>query len=145
MFRRKEVEKITEIPARRIQFYSESGLLHLAETSPGRGRERRYTKENILELLIIKELAKYRVELAEIKRIMIELPGKLWPDFFKVDSGKKRHTERFITIFDDGRVSYGAVNRRYQTTFDKSTGAGKEDFVSVLIVNVSKLAEQIQC
>ena len=144
MYRRKEVEQITGIPARRIQFYSDSGLLHLVEASPGRGRERKYSRDNVLEFLIIKELSKYRIELSEIKRIMIELPGELWPDFFSLDSVCKPHSARFITIFDDQRVSYGSVNRQYGTVFKKVDGSLDEDYSSVLVINVSKLADQIR-
>ncbi len=69
MLRRKQVEKITGIPARRIQFYTDSGLLKLAEQTPGKGNERKYHRTDILALLIIAELSKYGMSLAKIKEI----------------------------------------------------------------------------
>lgn len=141
MYRRKEVERITEIPARRIQFYSDSGLLHLDELSPGRGRERKYSLDNVLELLVIKELSKYRIELSEIKRIMIELPDKMWPDFFSVDHVRGPHYVRVIKIFDDGRVHYGGFDKQHATPLQ---APHQDDYSSVLIIIVSKLAEQIK-
>ena len=69
-YSRKKAEKIVAIPARRIQFYSDSGLLSLDVQTPGRGRERAYSIQNLLELMIIKELANQKIELSRIKKIL---------------------------------------------------------------------------
>jgi len=69
-YSRKKAEKIVAIPARRIQFYSDSGLLSLDVQTPGRGRERVYSIQNLLELMIIKELANQKIELSRIKKIL---------------------------------------------------------------------------
>ena len=69
-YSRKKAEKIVAIPARRIQFYSDSGLLSLDVQTPGRGRELVYSIQNLLELMIIKELANQKIELSRIKKIL---------------------------------------------------------------------------
>ncbi|NQV01842.1 MAG: MerR family transcriptional regulator [Bacteroidia bacterium] len=139
-FRRKEAEEITGIPARRIQFYSDNGLLHLAQASPGRGRERKYTKQNLLELLVIKELAKRKIELSEIKRIMVVLPGKGWPNFFDIRKFEREDPPGYqINIYDNGMVSYlGSKNA------DQHREKPYSDFTTLLIIRVNKLADLIK-
>ena len=73
MYRRKEVEAITTIPARRIQFYTESGLLSMDEENPGKGRERLYSRKNMVELFLIRAMSDARIELARIKQVMTEI------------------------------------------------------------------------
>ena len=73
MYRRKEVEAITEIPARRVQFYTESGLLSMIEGNPGKGRERLYSTKNIVELLLIGVMRNVGLELSRIKTVMSKI------------------------------------------------------------------------
>lgn len=67
---RKEVSAMLDIPARRVQFYTEQGLLSgfLAET--GQGNERRYSRRNVLEFAIVKTLSDTGLALANIKWFM---------------------------------------------------------------------------
>jgi len=67
------VEAITAIPARRIQFYTESGLLSMDEENPGKGRERLYSRKNMVELFLIRAMSDARIELARIKQVMTEI------------------------------------------------------------------------
>jgi DNA-binding transcriptional MerR regulator len=73
-FTRKELEEILGIPARRIQFYTDEELLVPEVENPkGRGTTRRYSKFNLLELLIVRELSNSGVQLVKLKEIL----GKL--------------------------------------------------------------------
>jgi DNA-binding transcriptional MerR regulator len=147
MYRRKEVEEITGIPARRIQFYSDNGLLNLAEASPGRGRERKYTKTNLLELLVVKELAKRKIELSEIKRIMITLLRETWPDFLDMERYEKYDREvpigHYIEVADTGKVRIGSYSGALSLEQLGRLTTEIEDYSSVLIINVNKLAAMI--
>lgn len=141
MYRRKEVEQITGIPARRIQFYSENGLLHLAEINTGRGRERLYTKENILELLIIGELSKYKIGLSEIKRILVNaISGHVLSSVLN-DSGTY-----FIYIFDGKNIFFGNGGDSTESAFSIPVAWGSTiaDSTSTFFINISKLAKSIK-
>ena len=74
-YTRKQVEEFTGIPARRIQFYTDNNLVSLENPNPGRGRERQYSKKDILQLLMVAELAKHKMELSQIKKLLVERPG----------------------------------------------------------------------
>lgn len=69
-YRRKQIEEITRIPARRIQFYTDQGLLPDVEKETGRGIERRYSEQDFNTLLIIREMADAGISLAQIKRFL---------------------------------------------------------------------------
>ena len=72
-FTRKELEEILGIPARRIQFYTDEELLVPEVDNPkGRGTTRRYSKFNLLELLIVRELSDSGVQLAKLKEILLK-------------------------------------------------------------------------
>ena len=103
---RKEVEELTGVPARRIQFYTENGVLSVNELRTGRGRERKYSRENILEILVIKELAKMRVEFAEIRRIVNKLAKKHAPRFFDIERVANSVGKWCIFIYADGTVVF---------------------------------------
>ena len=136
-FIRKEVEKITGVPARRIQFYTENGALSVDKLHTGRGRERKYSGENILELLVINELAKRKVEFAESKRIVREVVRKYAPSFFDIDKLARSKGGHYIYIYEDGTV---VLEKQ------KSTQVIRVDMrnqLSVLVLNVSALAGQV--
>ncbi len=68
---RKEVSECTKIPARTIQYYTDRGLL-IPDVAPtkGRGTTRRYSRKNMFELLVIKELVRHGIKLERVKWIM---------------------------------------------------------------------------
>ncbi|MBW1779020.1 MAG: MerR family transcriptional regulator [Deltaproteobacteria bacterium] len=100
----KQVEKITGIPTRRIQFYVENGLVSVEAKYPGRGVKRLYSKDNILELLVIKELANCGIELNLIRLILAECRKKN-PEMLKVQTYEVKHPPEFyIEIFDGGSL-----------------------------------------
>jgi DNA-binding transcriptional MerR regulator len=72
-YNRKRIEEITGIPARRIQFYTESGLVSMSEGNLGKGRTRLYSKKNIVELLVVRAMSRTRIELRMIKDVMFLL------------------------------------------------------------------------
>lgn len=84
-FTRKELEEILGIPARRIQFYTDEELLVPEVDNPkGRGTTRKYSRFNLLELLIVRELSDSGVQLVKLKEILGKLRehvrggSKLW-------------------------------------------------------------------
>lgn len=72
MYRRKQVEEMTGLPARRIHFYTDQGLLPAVEKSTGRGIERKYSKDDVFRLAIIREMAELGLALQAIKTFLME-------------------------------------------------------------------------
>ena len=70
-FTKKQVSESLGISLRTVQYYTDEGLLIPEIANPsGRGTSRKYSKKNLAEFLIIKELAKYGLSLWQIKGIM---------------------------------------------------------------------------
>ena len=72
-YTRKEISKIVEIPDRRIEFYTNQGVLSAGFWKIGRGIARQYSQQNILELFIIKKLNLNGIALATSKMILHKL------------------------------------------------------------------------
>jgi DNA-binding transcriptional MerR regulator len=70
-FTKKQVAEAIGISLRTVQFYTDDGLLIPEIANPsGRGTSRKYSRKNLVEFLIIKELAQYGLSLGKIKAIM---------------------------------------------------------------------------
>jgi len=69
---RKTLSKLSGVPSGRIRFYTDRGLINIDVVNTGRGKERSYNRNNLIELLIIKELSQYGVSLKKIKFILAE-------------------------------------------------------------------------
>ena len=86
-FNRTECSLITGIPARRILFYAEQhGLLNVKKPG-GHGNARKYSRKDIAELLLIKELAARGVTVSEMCEIVQHLRENKseWWDSSKLD------------------------------------------------------------
>jgi DNA-binding transcriptional MerR regulator len=72
-FTKKQAAEALGISPRTIQFYTDQGLLIPEVANPsGRGTTRKYSRKNLVELLIIRELANYGLSLDKIKSIMTQ-------------------------------------------------------------------------
>jgi DNA-binding transcriptional MerR regulator len=70
-FTKKEVAEVLEISAGTVEFYTDERLLIPEIANPsGRGKTRKYSRKNLLEILLIRQLASYGLSLAIIKSIM---------------------------------------------------------------------------
>lgn len=67
---RKQVSIVTNIPERRVLFYTEQGMLKDFAKSTGRGFARDYSQEDVLLLNIINRLSKIGFSLNKIKEIV---------------------------------------------------------------------------
>ncbi len=70
-FTKKQASEITGLPMRGIQYYTER-MLVIPEVDPGegKGQNRRYSKKNLVEFGVIKELTEYSMAFSQIKRVM---------------------------------------------------------------------------
>lgn len=66
-FTKKQVSEIIDLSPRLIQYYTERGVVHPdVDEGAGRGNVRRYSKANLLQFSIIKELVNYHVAFRKI-------------------------------------------------------------------------------
>ena len=71
---KKQVAAATGLSPRTIQFYTETGLVTPGiEDAKGKGGNRKYSRMNVAEFLVIKELAERGVHLTIIKQIIHHL------------------------------------------------------------------------
>jgi DNA-binding transcriptional MerR regulator len=69
-FTKKQASEALNMPAGTIEFYTDEGLVIPAVANPsGRGKTRRYSRKNLLEILLIKHLT-FNYPLAIVKKIM---------------------------------------------------------------------------
>ncbi len=89
VFTRKRAAKITNIPTRRIQFYTEQGIMSDVKTKVGKGFARIYSQKNLFELFLIKELHLLGINFATIFEILIRTMdlASTWADDSGVEKG----------------------------------------------------------
>jgi len=67
-YTKKQIFEITGLPLRLVQFYTEEGLILPEEgTGTRRGDKRKYSKQSLIEFLLIKELQEYGIVLSKMK------------------------------------------------------------------------------
>lgn len=70
-FTRKKVSELLGISGSSIQMYTDRGIITPKISNPsGRGTIRKYSDENLVELLLIKELQKFGIPLKKIEKII---------------------------------------------------------------------------
>ena len=111
MYRRKEVESLIGIPARRIQFYTENGLVPDVHKETGRGNERKYSRDDVFRLAVIQEMSDLGLGLATIKIFLrsddsIQKYGE--PKTLSYDRFKNGCTDCFIfeRVIRGGELTY---------------------------------------
>ena len=105
---RTEFAKSTGTPDRKILFYTENGLFPDINRYVGRGAARQYTKTEIIDLAIIKELKKFDIPLNKIKEIIDYIHSSpdakpftfVWcpDDGFRIEKESKSKSELKIKI-----------------------------------------------
>ena len=86
-YTRKDIAEITGLSPRLVQFYTEEAVVTPElDLGKGRGHQRRYSLENVLQFLVIKELSDYGVNLKMIMCVIESLRKKLEEDFKRLKS-----------------------------------------------------------
>jgi DNA-binding transcriptional MerR regulator len=138
-YTRKEVEQITGMPGRRIQFYTDNAVvIPQIEDPKGRGGTRRYSTENVFDILVINELSKYGVPLGKVKEIMSYLQ-----DNPHIDEAGVPHEPGpfYLMIYGGGAEGFklSQVTQKYRLYLE---GIMK-GFSSVVVIDLSSLAKQV--
>ncbi len=75
LFTKSQAAKLIDLTPRSVHFYTDEGLV-IPEINPkGKGTNRKYSRLNLYELLLIKELARNNVSIKDIRTVMNRLRG----------------------------------------------------------------------
>lgn len=101
IYYKSKVVEITKIEPRRIQFYTEKlGIEPDIARPKKRGSNRKYSRENIIEFLLVDEFRKYNLSLAVIGKILkfVREEGKGRKQSWWVDQVGKKQTKKVTDI-----------------------------------------------
>src|ERR1051326_225386 len=102
----REVASMTGLTARQLQWWDSRRLFasHIAPKKTARGgyTERRYTPVDLLELLVLAELRRQGVSVAQLRRLLDTLRGQFGVRLFETIGGGGP-----LTLMTDGRGVYG--------------------------------------
>lgn len=98
-FIKKEVAGILDLTPRTVHFYTDEGLVVPVENPTGRGKTRRYSFANVVQLAIVRELAANGFDLKTIYQILSFRRGGVIP----------AHGGDEILIVYDGHTESGKV------------------------------------
>jgi DNA-binding transcriptional MerR regulator len=102
----REVAAMTGLTARQLQWWDEKRLFasHIAPKKTARGgyTERRYTPVDLLELLVLAELLRQGLSVAQLRRLLETLRERFHVRLFETIGGGGP-----LTLLTDGRDVYG--------------------------------------
>ena len=102
----REVADLTGLTARQLQWWDDKRLFasHIAPKKTARGgyTERRYTPVDLLELLVLAELRRQGVSVAQLRRLLETLRVRFGVRLFETIGGGGP-----LTLLTDGRDVYG--------------------------------------
>ena len=102
----REVADLTGLTARQLQWWDDKRLFaaHIAPKRTARGgyTERRYTPVDLLELLVLAELRRQGVSVAQLRRLLETLRAQFGLRLFETIGGGGP-----LTLLTDGRDVYG--------------------------------------
>src|SRR4051812_39165939 len=105
----REVAAMTGLTARQLQWWDAKRLFasHIASRKTARGgyTERRYTPVDLLELLVLADLRRQGVSVAELRRLLDTLRTQFRVRLFETIGGGGP-----LTLFTDGRDIYGRTS-----------------------------------
>jgi DNA-binding transcriptional MerR regulator len=106
----REVAAMTGLSARQLQWWDEHGLFasHIAPKKTARGgyTERRYSPVELLELLVLAELRRQGLSVAELRRLLQTLRERFGVRLFETIGGGGP-----LTLMTDGHDVYGRTAR----------------------------------
>jgi len=79
-FTSKQIQKLAGVSHMQVSRWTELGIIEPFEDARGRGRVRRFSKENLVEAMICKQLASLHMETSVIWEVLNWLRAKLYPD-----------------------------------------------------------------
>jgi len=106
----REVADLTGLTARQLQWWDDKRLFaaHIAPKRTARGgyTERRYTPVDLLELLVLAELRRQGLSVADLRRLLETLRDRFGVRLFETIGGGGP-----VTLLTDGHEVYGRTDR----------------------------------
>jgi DNA-binding transcriptional MerR regulator len=139
-FTKKQVAEAIGISLRTIQFYTDEGLLIPEIANPsGRGTSRKYSRKNLVEFLIIKELAKYGLSLGKIKAIMEKARSSKVANLWDPDGKWAAKNKR------DRLIIYGLGSEELKIRMEDGDRIllTMDDYRAALVINIEDILIQI--
>ena len=121
-----------------LAIIADLGLLSDTELFPGRGRDRFYSKMNLVEILIVEELAEYGIPTGKIKSIL-KYCG-LTNDIFEIED----LPGMFIRVDKDGGYSIPWQRDPNTMKTDETIVIDMTGKPSVIIINTKMLIERVK-
>ncbi|MFC1798354.1 MerR family transcriptional regulator [Thermodesulfobacteriota bacterium] len=162
-FIKSEVAEITGLRPSLVQYYSDQKVIEPEENPSGRGTRRRYSKRNILEILIAKRFVEKGFSLEEAKTVidwlkrtsdssvyinLTELPKNLaklksiQKKFWDIDNWDNKYSVFILVEKKEKPISFNMqiINRG---TTSKIEHKISDDTIFLTLVNVTDLIEKI--
>jgi DNA-binding transcriptional MerR regulator len=140
-FLRKDIAPILGVSGRTIQVYTDREIVVPQGPISGKGTKRRYSKQDVFELLLIQKLLRHGINLSEVKPI-IQLSSEA---FKNLPESQKR--KKLVLILgtnkhksEQDKASY-KVNLTTDLQFDFVANLTK--FESILILDVSEIVNKL--
>lgn len=134
-FTKKEAAEVLGITPRTIHFYTDQGIIIPEKANPiGRGTTRKYSRRNLIEFLLVRELAKNGMSLEKIKNVMSELRNRYDENFLNPEGTweeKKNRNLAKLIIYDAG-----SEKPLIRASWKKAVSLGVEDFSSAIVVKI---------
>lgn len=142
-FTKKQSADILDITPRTIQFYTDQGLIIPEISNPvGRGKTRRYSKRNLVEFMLVRELAKNGLTLEKIKNVMSEVRKRSDEDFLNPDGtweSKRRRDDAKLIIYDAG-----SEQPMIRVSWKKAVSLAAKDYSSAIVVKIGHFFSKIR-
>ena len=142
VFSPKDVQEIVGIPARRIKFYSDSKLLSLKQQNPGRGRGRVYSRQNLFELFLIKELDSVGVMLSRIEEIFSSA-GTSYSILLDLATYEKDDPPGVLIQISANGVQFAGVRDRGTLKGTETLKLDMSNVTSAILLNMTNLARKV--
>lgn len=148
---KKEVAEALGIKQSTIAYYADQGLITPAVANPkGKGTRRRYSKRNLLEILIIRELVQLGAKLAHIKQAMKLMNLDDDREFWDLEARKVLVNPQGIAIrwclvgFDlnTPEGSFGKI--KYHDGAPVHVNLSINRHTSAVVVDVTNIREKVQ-
>ncbi|MCE8429786.1 MAG: MerR family transcriptional regulator [Candidatus Methanoperedens sp.] len=142
-FTKKEAAEVLGITPRTIHFYTDQGLIIPEKANPiGRGTTRKYSRRNLIEFLLVRELAKNGLSLDKIKNVMTELRGRYDANFLNPDGAWEKKQNRDLVKL----IIYDAGNEKplIRKTWKRKVSLPLDDYSSAIVVKVDHFFKKIR-
>lgn len=142
-YSKKEVAEMLGITPRTIHFYTDEGIIIPEISNPkGRGTTRIYSRRNLIELLLARELAKNGLYLERVKNVMNEMKKQYDENFLNPDGEwpkKKNAALAKLIIYDAG-----GERPLIKAVWKRAVYLGVKDYSSAIVIKISHLFDVLK-